>query len=90
MFRVEGSRELDLLGARGQRAYTEYPFKMGLPREEEVEDVVREKGVTRNQVLKRFVSASGGRVGVREKVNEVIQRNCGVDADGRLVWIEEE
>jgi len=90
MFRVEGSRELDLLGARGQRAYTEYPFKMGLPRGEEVEDVVRETGVTRNQVLKKFVGASGGRVGVREKVNEVIQRNCGVDADGKLVWIEEE
>ncbi|KAK4696038.1 3-hydroxyisobutyryl-CoA hydrolase, partial [Lecanoromycetidae sp. Uapishka_2] len=91
MFRMqEGNRELELLGARGQRAYTEYPFKMGLPREEEVEDVVRQGGVTRKQVLKKFEKSSGARTGVREKVDEVVSRKCGVDAEGKLVWIEEQ
>jgi 3-hydroxyisobutyryl-CoA hydrolase len=90
IFKVEGNRELELLGAKGQRAYAEYPFKMGLPREEEVEVMVRMGGMTRKQVMKRFVDTSGGRTGVREKVDEVIERNCGVDAQGKLVWIEEE
>ena len=91
MFKMpEGHRELELLGARGQRAYAEYPFKMGLLREEAVEDVVRQGDMTRNQVLKKFANETGGRTGVREKVNEVLERNCGVDREGKLVWIDEE
>lgn len=91
MFRMQqGNRELELLGARGQRAYIEYPFKMGLPREEEVEDVVNQGGMTRNQVLKKFDKSSGGRTGVRVKVDEVIDRKCGVDTDGKLMWSGEE
>ena len=82
----EGEKRMQLLGEQGQRSYTQYPFRMGLVREEEVEDLVREGGRRKNAVVKRLVEESGGRVGVREKVEEVVGRMCGVDGKGDLVW----
>ena len=82
----EGEKRMRLLGEQGQRPYTQYPFRMGLVREEEIEDLVREGGCRKNAVVKRFVEESGGRVGVREKVEEVVGRMCGVDRQGTLYW----
>ena len=89
MFRVEGTKKVDLLRdlALRQNVYGEYPYRMGLPREEEVEDVVRQGGMRKGKVFQKFLQASGGRVGVREKVEEVIARNCRADGDGFLVWV---
>lgn len=85
-FRNEGKRSIELLGGRGTRPYKEYPFRMGLVREEEIEMVVREGGLRRKGVVKRFVDESGGRVGVKEKVEEVLRRCCEVDEGGNLHW----
>ena len=83
----QGSQRIQLLGGQGQRPYTEYPFRMGLVREEEIENVVRQGGMRRKAVVKKFVDDSGGRVGVREKVEEVIARQCKVDeTTGHLFW----
>lgn len=85
----QGQNKLELLRARGQKPYQDYPFRMGLPREEDVEDVVRQGGLTRKMVIKKIVGEQGGRTGVKEKVEEVIQRCCR-DGDAGLVWVEQE
>ncbi len=85
-FRSGGEKSIELLGGRGTRPYTEYPFRMGLVREEEIETVVREGGLRRKGVLRKFMDESRGRVGVREKVEEVLDRCCEVDEGGNLHW----
>lgn len=40
-------------------------------------------------VIKKIVGEQGGRTGVKEKVEEVIQRCCR-DGDAGLVWVEQE
>jgi 3-hydroxyisobutyryl-CoA hydrolase len=85
----QGQERLELLSARGQRPYQEYPFKLGLPREEEVEDVVRKGGMTRKMVVNRIEAEHKGRTGVKEKVREVVSRCCRGGEEG-LVWIEQD
>jgi 3-hydroxyisobutyryl-CoA hydrolase len=85
-FRNEGERSIELLGGRGTRPYMEYPFRMGLVREEEIERAVREGGMRRKGLLRKFMDESGGRVGVREKVEEVLERCCEIDEGGNVHW----
>ena len=80
-----GTDRLELLGGKGQRAYMEYPFRFGLPREEEIEEVVRQGGKTFKSVTQHFLKATGSRTGVREKVQEVVRRCCE-DEGGGLMW----
>lgn len=68
------------------RGYREYPFRMGLVREEEIEAVVRQGGQTANGVMAKFFDEGGRRTGTREKVEEVLTRNCDKDEEGNLVW----
>lgn len=85
-FHTAGQQSLNLLDDRGLRPYKEYPFRMGLVREEEVEMVVREGGLRRGGVLRKFVNGSKGRVGVKEKVEEILNRCCETDDGGNLHW----
>ena len=85
-FHAQGNQRIPLLGGQGKPPYQEYPFKMGLVREEEIENVVRQGGVRKMALIKKLMDGSGGRVGVREKVEEVIARQCKVDKDGFLFW----
>ncbi|KAL8645538.1 MAG: hypothetical protein Q9210_006654 [Variospora velana] len=83
----EGEEGLELL-TQG-RDYDRYPFErdFGLPREEHVEEVVRRgRGARRNEVLETMVEGKEGQIGVREKVEEVLERRCGVDEEGKVVW----
>lgn len=83
-FRVEGGMRLQLLGGDDFR---EYPYaRLGLPRERDVEMVVREGGRGRREVVEGFVGGRGGKVGVRERVEEVVERMCVVDGQGMLSW----
>ena len=83
-FMVEGDKRLQLLGGHD---YREYPYaRLGLPREIDVERVVREGGRGREEVVEGFVGGRGGKVGVRERVEEVLGRMCVVDGEGRLSW----
>ena len=69
-----------------QRSYREYPFAMGLVREDEIESVVRQGGQRAKEVKARFFDEGGRRSGTREKVAEVLVRKCGLDESGFLVW----
>ena len=89
MFDVEGKQSIRLLrdlAIRGN-AYGDYPYQMGLLREEEVEQVVRQGVSKEGSLIQQFLLASGGRVGSKEKLEEILQRNCGEDEEGNLVWI---
>lgn len=69
-----------------ERDYKQYPFRMGLVREEEVENVVRQGGQTAGRVIAKFFNESGRRVGTKGKVEEVLARNCDRDESGYLIW----
>ncbi|KAL8737284.1 MAG: hypothetical protein Q9181_001838 [Wetmoreana brouardii] len=83
----EGEESLELL-TKGLD-YDRYPFQadLGLPREEDVERLVRgERKMGRKEVVEAMVGKREGKIGVREKVEEVLARRCGVDGEGNVVW----
>ncbi|KAL8714693.1 MAG: hypothetical protein Q9225_006541 [Loekoesia sp. 1 TL-2023] len=87
-FRIEEGEEGLKLLTDGQD-YDRYPFEkdLGLPREEHVEEMVKSgKPLGRSQLIDAMVEAKEGKIGVREKVEEVLGRRCGVDGEGRVVW----
>ncbi|MCJ1356778.1 MAG: hypothetical protein MMC33_006774 [Icmadophila ericetorum] len=85
-FRVEGEKKFQLLG---HEDYRDYPFwKFGLPREDEVMRVVQEgNGVGgergREEVIGYFLQEREGKVGVREKVEEILDRRCQGVEEGK-------
>ncbi len=84
IFTVAGAQMLKL-AAEGN--YAEYPFgkTIGLPREREVQLMVQEAPGSRQDLITKMVAARNGKVGVREKVEEVLDRMC-TDDNGQLVW----
>ena len=84
-FNHESERAMELRNEQ-ERNYLEYPFRMGLVREEAIEEVVRQGGQTAQRVMAKFFEEGGRRTGTREKVEEVLTRNCDVDEEGCLVW----
>ena len=83
-FRSEGSHRLNLLGGKN---YTEYPFgHLALPRESDVAKIVRDGGMSSAEVVNGFLRQKNGKVGVREKVEEILKRKCHTDENGKLVW----
>ena len=87
MFQPEaGAKKLALIDT-GVGDYSEYPLSMGLPKEAEVEEVVRQGAKRRAGVVKQFWRATKQKVGVREKVEEVLGRCCEEDEQGFLMWV---
>lgn len=82
----EGEEGLELL-TQGMD-YDRYPFEkmLGLPREEDVEQMVRGRLMKREEVIAEMVERKEGKIGAREKVEEVLARRCGVDREGSMVW----
>jgi 3-hydroxyisobutyryl-CoA hydrolase len=70
---------LDLINV-GAEAYTRYPHAWtGLPREAEVDRVVRGKqGASKEHIVSDFVSRYNEKIGVKEKVEEVLARRFGM------------
>ena len=66
--------------------YREYPYSMGLPVQHEVEDLVRQGGKTGQAVVKEFLRKYNDRVGVKEKVEEIVNRCCSLGNDDGLIW----
>ncbi|MCJ1290723.1 hypothetical protein MMC34_002265 [Xylographa carneopallida] len=88
-FNVEGTMPLPLHGIAP--AWREYPFGfLGLPREGEVRRVVMEGGKSAEGVVATFLTMKGGKPGVREKVEEVLERKCEIGAREEVMWIEDE
>ena len=69
-----------------ERDYLEYPFRMGLVREEDIEEAVRQGGWTYEKIMVKFLDESGRRTGTKEKVEEVVMRKCDRDHKGILRW----
>lgn len=84
-FDHQGKFPIELLHEE-ERNYKQYPFRMGLVREDEIQEVVRQRGQTANGVIAKFFHEGGKRVGTREKVEEVLARNCDRDEKGYLTW----
>ena len=99
-FTVQGQDRLPLIGE--DTRWTEYPNRFGLPREDDVKAVVKgrhEAAATKTQnslakmteiqhVQAVFKKRYGGKVGVAEQVNDVIERKCGFDSQRGLTWTE--
>ena len=83
-FMVEGEERLELLSPTDYNQYR-YGY-LSLPREVEVAEVVRRGGQSWGKVVDGFLGQRNGKVGVREKVEEVLERMCDVDGSGDLVW----
>ena len=83
-FRIEGEERLRLVG---EGEYREYPQAMGLPAEGEVERIVRAGEKVWEEIVEDFVERRRGKVGVREKVEEVLRRNCVRGEEGVLRWL---
>ncbi|KAK4944149.1 hypothetical protein LTR28_008309 [Elasticomyces elasticus] len=78
--------ELELLATGKGAAYVDYPHAwIGLPREVEVERVVKQGGKMKEEVVQHFVAERNGKMGVREKVEEVLDRRTK-EEKGQLLW----
>ncbi|KAI9799848.1 MAG: hypothetical protein M1833_003770 [Piccolia ochrophora] len=86
LFRNVPPEPLPLLADADYKAYPH--AALGLPRESDVESVVRQGGLKRADVLHRFVTAAEGRQGVREVVAEMLERKTRErDEGGVCSWI---
>lgn len=71
-----GELKLDLLSDGDRPAYTDYPHAWtGLPRESEIESYVQShQAATIPAIVQHFVTSRRGKLGVKEKVEEVLTR----------------
>jgi 3-hydroxyisobutyryl-CoA hydrolase len=84
-FEVEGEHRLHLLN---DVDYKEYPHQQfSIPREVDVEKVVRQGDKTANAVINFFVQDRRGKQGIKEIVSEIVNRKTKRE-DGKLVWID--
>lgn len=82
----EGEERLELLNQGASSSYLKYPHAwIGLPTEEEVKLVVDEGGRSRNQIVKHFVKSREGKLGVKEKVLEILARKSTTEGSA-LIW----
>ena len=85
MFTVAGAQRLKLAS---EGNYLEYPFgkTIGLPRERDVELMVGDTPISRRNLVHQLVAARNGKVGVKEKVEEILDRMCIENQAGELMW----
>jgi 3-hydroxyisobutyryl-CoA hydrolase len=88
-FRVaEGSQQLKLLN---QSDYKEYRHgEYSIPSEAAIQSVVSKGELSQRSVVKHFVQQRRGKQGVKEIVQEVIDRKTKKGENGKAVWITEE
>ncbi|KAF9178569.1 hypothetical protein BGZ51_007673 [Haplosporangium sp. Z 767] len=83
------------LSLSNNMTWKEYPYlRYGLPSEDEIRMVVRGEAqgsgplqLTAEEVADVCVKKSGGKIGVREKVMEVLSRKVTKGPEGELKWI---
>ncbi|KAK0211170.1 3-hydroxyisobutyryl-CoA hydrolase [Desarmillaria ectypa] len=70
--------------------------KYGLPTEKEIEAIIRGNdidspgtGYTIDEVVEKVLGHHNGKMGIREKVLEIVERKCKIvdNADGNFVWV---
>lgn len=79
--------ELELLNSGEGTAYSDYPHAwIGLPRETEVESVVKSGRVRDAEgIVQHFLTQRNGKTGTREKVEEILLRRT-IEENGVLSW----
>ncbi|TKX22102.1 3-hydroxyisobutyryl-CoA hydrolase [Elsinoe australis] len=80
---------LQVLNTAEEAQYQDYPAAwIGLPRESEVEELVRKPPIkTKQQIVEHFLAQKEGKMGVREKVEEILSRKARRTRDG-LAWAD--
>lgn len=83
----EGDRKLNLLRHGPETEYSQYPHAwIGLPSENEVEELLRGGSFkSKDQVIGHFLEKSRNKVGVREKIEEILDRKTSSQDQG-LRW----
>ena len=84
-----GRAELELLNTGNNSAYRDYPHAwVGLPREAEVMGFVDSaKPASKEAVVEHFLNEKNHKLGTREKVTEIVERQTRAGAKGTLEWI---
>ncbi|KAI9792659.1 MAG: hypothetical protein M1835_007720 [Candelina submexicana] len=87
-FDTEGKERLQLLDQGDRTSYRDYPHAwLGLPRETDVERIVREGDKTSEEVLAYFDVLKNEKPGTREKVEEILARKTTKDSvSNTLAW----
>jgi 3-hydroxyisobutyryl-CoA hydrolase len=84
-FAVEGEDRMRLLN---DVDYKEYPHQeLSIPRESDVESVVRRGSKSRKAVIEFFVQQRRGKQGVAKIVAEIVERKTRMEGE-KLVWID--
>lgn len=84
-FSVEGEDRLRLLN---DIDYKGYPHQyLSIPREVDVERVVRKGGMSSKEVAKFFVQQRRGKQGIQKVISEILDRKTKTE-DGKAVWID--
>lgn len=85
-FEVQGKSPLPLIGEA--LGWKDYAFAyLALPREAEIRQAVLEGGKSPEGVIDALVKGRNGKLGVREKVEDVLERMCEVNGTGEMVWV---
>jgi 3-hydroxyisobutyryl-CoA hydrolase len=76
-FFQSGKDLLPLLESGAKATYKEYPHKyLALPTEKEILEKYNSGAVMSEEVVQHFLQSKSGKVGVREKVAEVLERQA--------------
>lgn len=82
----KNQEQLQLLNQSPGSSFLTYPHAwIGLPTEEEVRGVVEGVRRTRKDAVRHFVKQREGKLGTRERVEEILARKTKIE-DGTLVW----
>jgi 3-hydroxyisobutyryl-CoA hydrolase len=85
-FATRSQEQLQLYNRGPDASYLRYPHAwIGLPTEKDIQQFIEQGGKGRKDVLKHFVQTKEGKLGVKEKVLEILDRKTSVH-DGSLVW----
>jgi 3-hydroxyisobutyryl-CoA hydrolase len=81
----QGAERLPLLS---KSDYREYPHqRFGIPKEDEIESVVRNGEMGPKQITRHFVDKRHGKQGIKEIVQEVLQRKTKKIEEGKITWV---
>ncbi|KUI52623.1 3-hydroxyisobutyryl-CoA hydrolase, mitochondrial [Cytospora mali] len=88
----EISRDVPPLALLTDADYAEYPWRrFGIPTEEEVARLSKEKSYTRNQIVNAFAAQRNGKQGVREVVSEMVARKTKIIPGNNIAkWVDVE
>lgn len=84
------TRGIEPISFLANKDFKEYPnHKYGLPSEEQVETLVSSKYMNPSNVIEHFIKLTRGKQGVKEKVQDILDRNTVTLAkNGSLLWNE--